>query len=253
MIYGETGKDFTIMAVCDSIYLQRYSLGLVVSGAIHSNNIHLHVTNPSEIDNQYLLYLKKVFESLNTKNLFTTSFDTLDISNLNSDEKKCFYTYCRLLVAKSISRCDILILDIDSLIMKPIIKPNSDIGIFLRKDGKEKVSQKPWGTLGRKVLAGIIYCSQNNLDFFDYMQNTIEAGPKIWGLDQVALYHAYKQFADMNKAITYFDSNMLDWHFTNQSSIWTGKNRLKDQNTTYLKAYNNYVNQSPFTFDEFQQ
>jgi hypothetical protein len=248
MIIGNTTQEFTILAACDPIYLRNYTKGLVVSSALAANNLHLHVTNPEKNDLNYLNYLKLGYDLLAKNSTMTISHDMIDISSFNDDEKRTFYACNRFIVAPQVVKGDVLILDVDSLIMQPIEKPKGDVGLFFRKDTKTiNQNHKHWGKLGKKIMAGAVYCSYDKLEFLQYVKNFIETNEYIWLLDQVALFRAYEHFNTYN--YNYFDELFLDWHFRKDSYIWSGKNRSKRENPVYLKKDHIFKNHFPIKED----
>jgi hypothetical protein len=239
MIYGETGVDFTIFASCDNIYLKDHSKGFVTSCALAKNNVHIHVTNPTEDSLKYLEYLKTGYEQLYSNGLMTTSYDTLDISNYNLKQRKTFYTCNRFIVLPSVIKCDVLILDVDCLVMKHIDNLECDVGLFLRKE----LVVKEWNGLAGKVAAGAVYISKRNLDYIEHVSNFISNNNMNWYLDQVALYDAYLNFP--NKNYVFFDNKFMDWEFKPDTVIWTGKGNRKSLNAVYTKKHKDFRKQFP--------
>jgi len=240
MIIGNTTEEFTIFTACDSVYLRKYSKGLVASSALAGNNLHIHVTNPSESDLKYIDYLKAAYKSLQTRNVITSSYDTLPITQYTDDQKRCFYACNRFLVAPEIVKGDVLILDVDSLINRRIDNIREDIGLYFRTGAVIHTGVPHWGKKAKLVMAGSVYCKFKYLDFIKDVKDFIEKNKMIWHVDQVALWFAFKNRKDPIKCKR-FDNNLLDWHFKEKTSIWSGKNKSKDSNKVYLTKYREYV------------
>ena len=227
MIYGETSTEFCIMASCDAKYLYDHAKGLVSSCALAKNNVHIHVTNPTDKEHGYLEYLKAGYSMMYSEGIMTTSYDTIDISTYNKEQQKTFYACNRFIVAPDIVKCDVLILDVDCYLMEHIDPIDCNIGLFLR----ENLIVKEWKGLAGRVAAGALYCSINHIDFMLYVKNFILNNKLDWFLDQVALYKAYKEFPD--KRYYTFDNTFMDWDFKPKTKIWTGKGPRKSSNAIY--------------------
>jgi len=245
MIYGETGTEFSIMASCDGKYLLDHAKGLVSSCALVKNNVHIHVTNPTEKEHKYLEYLKVGYTMMYPDGTMTSSYDTIDISKYNNNQKKTFYACNRFIVAPDIVKSDVLILDVDCYLMQHIDPLDCDIGLFLR----ENLVEKEWNGLCGKVAGGILYCSKDNLDFLTQARDFILSNKLDWFLDQVALYEAYKNFPDLIYHI--FDNKFMDWDFKSNTKIWTGKGTRKFMNSTYSKMLDNFKRKFPIKEQDY--
>jgi len=239
MIHGETGKEFCILASCDAKYLYDHAKGLVSSCALAKNNVHIHVTNPTDKEHQYLEYLKVGYSMMYSEGNMTTSYDTIDISKYNNNQKKTFYACNRFIVAPEIVKSDVLILDVDCYLMQHIDPIDCDIGLFYRPNE----NHKEWGGLAAKVAAGVLYSSKNSLDFFTYVKEYILSNKLNWYVDQVALYKAYNFYS--NKKYYIFDNKFMDWDFKSGTKIWTGKGPRKYMNSTYSKMLNDFKRKFP--------
>lgn len=239
MIYGNTTDEFTIFASCDNVYLKDHSKGFVTSCALAKNNVHIHITNPTEDSFKYLEYLKTGYSLLYPEGSMTTSYDTIDISTYTAKQRRTFYSCNRFMVLNQVVNCDILILDIDCLVMKHIDNLDCDIGLFLRED----LMVKEWQGLAGKVAAGAVYINKNHLDFIDHVSNFINSNSMIWYLDQVALYDAFLKFS--NKKYMFFDNKFMDWEFKMGSAIWTGKGDRKSLNAVYTKKHKDFKKHFP--------
>jgi len=245
MIYGETGKEFSIMASCDANYLHDHAKGLVSSCALAKNNVHIHVTNPTEKEHRYLEYLKAGYTMIYSEGTMTSSYDTIDISKYNNNQNKTFYACNRFIVAPDIVKSDVLILDVDCYLMQHIDPLDCDIGLFLRKE----LTVKEWNGLAGKVFAGAVYSSKNSLDFITYAKDFILSNNLDWYLDQVALYESYKNFP--NKRYHMFDNEFMDWDFKPNTKIWTGKGNRKFMNATYSDKLNNFKRKFPIKEEDY--
>ena len=228
MIYGQkTTNEFTILAACDSSYLYKYAKSFITSCGVVKNNVHIHLVSSDQQDIDYLEFLKKGYTILNPTGYFTYSYDnTINGKKLNDlkepelTERKVYYQCSRFRIIEEIVNCDILILDIDSLILKNIEVLDADVGLFFRHNFKSK-HKDPWLTEAGQIPAGIVYCSKNHLDFFSIVNQTIESDRKLSGLEQMGLLRAFQHFKD--KRYKEISLDFFDWKMTEGTPIWTAK------------------------------
>jgi len=233
MIIGNTTEEFTLLAACDSVYLKNFAKGFVTSCALAGNNSHIHVTNPTEEDKEYVNYLNEGYKRLNIINKMTFSYDYLDISNYTSKEKITFYACNRFIVAPEVVKGDILILDIDSVIMKYVPNFQYDVMLYFSNNPKHKMyHDKVWGNYAKRVMAGAVYCSYQHINYLVKVKDFILNNRMAWYLDQVALVKTYKTYKDKN--IGRFADEFLDMKFREDSYIWSSKGKSK-----YFKVYQN--------------
>lgn len=239
MIYGETTNKFTLMAGCDRVYLYQHAKSLVVTAALAKNNLHLHVTNPLEEDLKYLETLKNGYSMLSSSTVMTTSYDTIDISNLSDLERKTFYSCVRFIVAPEVVKGDVLIVDVDCFILKKINNFDVDVGLFFRKDKRTDYVDPFWKVKVKRLMAGIVYVNYKHMDFLHFVRDFIQTNERRWYADQVGLIKAHKAFKD--KKYLLFGPEYLDWYMNPGSYIWTGKASLKRTKTYQDKIayYNN--------------
>jgi hypothetical protein len=230
MIIGNTTEDFTLLASCDSVYLRDHAKGFVTSCAIHKNNVHIHVTNPTEHDHKYLTFLGEGYKILYPEGSITTSYDTIDITKYTKDERKTFYACNRFVIGESVIKSDVLILDVDCYIRDNIGPFEGDVGLFFRTP-----IGKGWYKEGTKVAAGAVFCKYKHIDFLKTVTDIINENKLVWLVDQVALYEAYKKHPE--KVFTKLDKKFLDWEFKQDSKIWTGKGPRKTSDRNYTEEH----------------
>jgi len=239
MIIGNTTEDFTIMAAGDSVYVGEYAKGLVCSCALNQNNVHIHVTNPTEKDHDYLNYLNKGYLKLYPNGKFTSSYDLIDISKLSKESRRTFYACNRFLVADKVAKGDILILDLDCYLKQHIDPLYCDVALFQREPKGEN-----WERLGTHIAAGAVFCKYMHLDFLTETAKIITDLEMKWLADQVALYEAYLKFKDQ-KQFECLTSDFMDWEFKPTSKIWTGKGTSKKWSIPYTKTHDDIKRKFP--------
>ena len=239
MIIGNTTEEFTIMAAGDSVYVGEYAKGLVCSCALNQNNVHIHITNPTEKDHDYLNYLNKGYNKLHPDGKFTSSYDQIDISKLSKEARKTFYACNRFIVADKVAKADILILDLDCYLRQHIDPLDCDVALFHREP-----KGQGWEQLGTHIAAGAVFCRLDHIDFLTETARILNEHKLEWLADQVALYEAYLKFKDQKKFYTLTD-NFMDWTFKETSKIWTGKGTTKMWSVPYTKTHNDIKRKFP--------
>jgi hypothetical protein len=116
--------------------------------------------------------------------------------------------------------------------MRPWKYPTESIGLFVRTPLEGTVG---WEREGTRIAAGIVYI-QNTEETRNYMEKVSEfilydKQPQ-WFLDQIALNTCRKY---LTSPIYVFDNRTMDWEFTPESTMWTGKGDRKYSNNTYLR------------------
>lgn len=249
MIIGTTTEEFTIMAACDSVYLRDHAKGFITSCALAQNNVHIHVTNPSEEDNKYLQFLCEGYKILYPEGHMTTSHDNMDTSSFTKSERRTFYACNRYIVVPDVVKCNVLILDIDCFVMSNIVPFEEDVGLYLRKP----IGNDKWEIEGNKLAAGAVYVNKNHLDFIGYTKEVIldhiSRREMRWFLDQLALIRAYDHFPE-KKYVT-ITEKFLDWSFRKNSKIWTGKGSKKSLDATYGAKHKEFKNKFPLNEKEY--
>lgn len=236
-----------LFASCDPKYLNLHAPALVASAAVAGNNLHLHVINADEKDQQFLQYLSDKWETMTNASfsfssgpMFINLPDQRTYKNWPDSERTLFACDRFVTIVSQMEKDpeeDYLIIDTDCLIMKHIEKPDDDqVGLFLREPLPQT---QGWENQGTRVAAGVVYYSSEALPFARQVMRRIKNGPYNWFLDQVALNEIYQSMIS-NYRFHYFDEKFMDWEFIEGTTIWTGKGPRKYDNPTYLSKKNEF-------------
>jgi hypothetical protein len=222
MIEGTQPIGDVILTSCDSNYFKNFAVPLVYSANENDTNLHVHVINPDEED-------FVIFEKMKSR----VNIDlTLSYEKTRSPVGREYYSCNRFMIAPLfLEKAEkLLIIDTDCLIMKKLVFPKTDYGLFLR-DPLPNTNE--WETEGSRVAAGIVYFNKTAIEFATLVRNILLNNQLIWFIDQRALWEAHKQF---NQSLTYqtFDNNDMDWEFVEGTTIWTGKGNRKYTDQKYL-------------------
>lgn len=203
-----------VMVACDPVYFMAHGIPFIYSMDENGNKpVHVHLINPT----------RACFDTLSILDADTGIKITCTAEQ--GPEDKAYYANIRFVRACQFHQATgykLLILDIDSIVRKPIKFPDEDIGLFLR-DGPEHM----------RVAAGAVYV--NDPDFIRRVAEIIVSNEQQWYLDQMALYLASK-----DREIHRFDRSFMDWEFGDDAVIWTGKGPRKHKDKRYLDEANRY-------------
>lgn len=225
----------TLFAACDTNYFLEHGISFIRSGrnAGHEVRIAVYDLKPDRIELARAAY-RAAFDD-NFASFLTPTFSY----RLTIQDNRAFYASLRFLFLPEILQSleSVLVLDIDSLVLRTIDVPDKfDFGLFLREDNK--VGSNTWEIQGMKVAAGLLYVknSPDGIDFAksieDYLRHKIVIS---WFCDQHAIYETFKNYRTSHKLdnVWFVDNKILDWEFSSDSFIWTAKGSRKN-NKTYL-------------------
>ena len=193
-----------VLASCDSKYFEDHYSAFYNSAVKCGYDVHINIINPTD-----------KLKNSNIKN----------VSYSYGPNTKVFFACNRFLIAKNFLEDGVLITDIDCFFNKRLPDIKEDIGLFLR----------PQNPLHMKVAAGILWLNDTEKAklFIENTEKRLE-NPTIWYEDQIALHRSYRE---LKKEISCFKFNIshMDWEFSENSYIWTGKGNRKYKNKKYLK------------------
>lgn len=198
-----------VLASCDSIYFLEHYKAFYSSCVSVGYIPHIVIINPTE-------EVKSI-----SKNLKNISYMTYD------SPSKTLYAINRFIIAEEfIGDEGVLITDIDCFFNKKLPEIKEDIGLFLREYENFE---------GMKVAAGIVWFGPtiSGKKFAKLLKEKIMKKPWKWYVDQISLYETYKE-VKQNTSVFTFNSKYMDWEFTEDSYMWTGKGPRKYKNLTYL-------------------
>ncbi len=162
--------------------------------------------------------------------------DPRALTRMESGEDIVFYQSLRFFYLPSLLRSysrPIVVLDIDSLVMKPIpARYDADVGLYLRL-GNQK-GRTEFEREGRQVLGAMVYADPKGVGFFDDVANYLDNHARRYYIDQHALYHTFLATDDPR----FFDiaqTGWLDWTFKSTATVWTAKGKKKRRNLTYVR------------------
>jgi hypothetical protein len=111
--------------------------------------------------------------------------------------------------------------------MKPFTFPQQNSGYFPRD-----YEHQP----ELKVAAGALYLTESAIGICHRIIEELNYLELRWFADQIAISRA---FADDVSSFR-FDNKFMDWEFSDNSCIWTGKGDRKYNNEKYLEKKNYY-------------
>tara|TARA_R100000808_G_scaffold7318_1_gene21569 strand:+ start:6184 stop:6924 length:741 start_codon:yes stop_codon:yes gene_type:complete len=220
---GDKPNGDVLFCSCDQKYFHDFAKPLAYTANENNNDLHIHVMNPDERTAADFVLLKHDLDI------------NLTISQEHGGpENREYYSCNRFIIAPHLLQQGarrLMIIDADCLIMNHIEFPDADLGLFLRDPLPGTVG---WEKEGTKCAAGMVYMTQQSLDFAMEVSTALCQNKLIWFIDQVALWQTYNKWRDKYKFYQFTEKDM-DWEFIEGTSIWTGKGPRKYDNETYVR------------------
>lgn len=203
-----------VFASCDSKYLLEHGRAFIVSAYKVGFWAYINIINPT----------KEAFKLLDSLPCTYSIEYTINPT-------KTYYACSRFHSFPVVE--ELLICDIDCFFNKPFDPPKEDVGLFLRENENEMM----------KVATGIVWYrdTDKGIEFSNEASINISKEPQEWFADQRGMYKTYLQFKDKIDFFR-FDNKYMDWEFTKDSYMWTGKGPRKYRNKLYLEKKREYEN-----------
>jgi hypothetical protein len=238
-----------IYAAADVNYFIEHGIEFINSCVENENYCHVTIFPNFEEElalQQHRLFhfMKNTFQHLHSnakRYLYSPEFFT-SMYDCDILASRAYYASFRFLHLPTIMDrfpgANMLVLDIDSLILKNLPEPTEQVGLYLRLNNT--VGGDEYEVEGMKVAAGILYVQADQLEFASSIRDKIMLNKVRWFNDQHAIYNTYKQFKDTTSIYDFSqDSKWLDWNFNDDSMIWTAKGDRKN-NPRYLEWKKKY-------------
>lgn len=224
--YGTINPAPAVFAACDSAYFMKHAEPFIYSLDAIGKNAHIHVVNPT----QDVFALAALLWGT-TKVSTTFTFEEIRFENATDEHKRTYYASVRFLAAPIFLPYfkKMLITDIDCVFNKEFEYPDEFLGYYPRESLPGTVG---WEFEATKLAAGAVYYDQRAQETAERVVQIFSQLPFIWFIDQMALHSAFKHWP--KEVVKQFDSKFMDWEFNEDSIMWTGKGKLKDENEKYL-------------------
>ncbi len=149
-------------------------------------------------------------------------------AKLRCESERVFACWLRLLrLPEMLDREDVLILDIDSIINRPISFEPCDMALFLR----------PWLPPNREdlqVLLTASYWNKAAKPFALRVRERLLGQFNKWGDDQAAVWRTYKEMGG-SFDVQPLTQNFVCYEFDRDAPIWTCKGPARKSNPVYLE------------------
>jgi len=225
-ITGTFPSEPCVFAACDSKYFMDHASSFCNSAYKAGMPCHIHIVNPTEEVHEHCdIFKQKIFTPL------TFTFNHMDVID-DHDQMRCFYACLRFLMLPHLLEKieKVMVLDIDSLVMKGFRFPDKPCGLFVR----EPVTYlSDWIKEGTKIFAGVVYFDRSYLDKSKQLIEIINSLPQEWYVDQVALNKLLTEHLNIEDVFV-FNNYFADWNFVEGTAIWTGKGKSKTDNPKYV-------------------
>lgn len=219
-----------ILASCDELYFQTHAQPFIKSILENNGTAWVDIVAPEDQHER----LRKTYSS---------SDFILSCSNGPSGKgeiTRVVYAQARfngILLSSVFNFFDeVLILDVDSFLRKPIDWSDfsdCDYSLFLRDPLPGTVG---WEQEGTRCAAGAVYFKKTATDFIRILNAMMANYGARWFVDQFALHEVHKHFQVNNLGLkfTQMPQKYIDWEFNPDTIVWTGKGSRKTS-VPYLK------------------
>ena len=214
---------------CDPLYYENHGRALVDSCLKYGENVIVNIDTPTHYVDVDVMEEGVVFTNTNF------------VAEYPNAQKRTVWASSRFLHMPKHNHSGMLILDADCFLRKPIDWSDFDgvdYSLFLRDPLPGTVGLEKEGS---RVAAGAVYVKRVFQDFFaSNLKNILNANlnhySNAWFIDQLSLYDLYKNVFDEyeHRTNSFFNfkqmpQKYIDWEFTPDSTVWTGKGNRKTQ------------------------
>lgn len=155
-------------------------------------------------------------------------------SKLRCTEDRTFNAMLRtMMLPEMLENDDVLVLDIDSIINKPIKLDKCDMALFFR----------PWMPsewVGMQVLMTASYWTKRAKPFAESVRDKLLSQVNEWGDDQKAVWRTFQEMGH-EFAVQPLTQDFVCYHFDRDAPIWTCKGPTRKSNAAYLERRAQYA------------
>lgn len=153
---------------------------------------------------------------------------------LHCKEERTFNSMLRTMrLPEMLDDDDVLVLDIDSIINKPIEMQPCDLALFFR----------PWMPsewVGMQVLMTASYWTKRSRPFAERVRQRLLSQVNKWGDDQAAVWRTFQEMGHLF-AIQPLTQDFVCYHFDRDAPIWTCKGPARKSSPIYLERRAQYA------------
>lgn len=212
-----------VFVTCDVEYMKTYGYDMIRSCIKHGQNVLCGIAINSHD------YSQRNFNPIANIDIGTGQCHFLMYYNDGEYlHDRGFFTNFRFLCLPSIlhNYDEMLVLDIDGIVRKPIIWEEFNKSIGIRQRIQSSVSD-PVAREGSNVLAGALYLRNDEIgqSYIRNVKQHIMKEGMAWFIDQVVLWRELQKLDESH----FFQMNgkYVDYKFQDSSIVWTGKGKRK--------------------------
>jgi tetratricopeptide (TPR) repeat protein len=227
--------DLVILFVVDNAYFWQHGLVLIASAARSSPGAkcHVHVINP---DPHVATVVELIGEILPDLQL-TCTYEHADFEGCSDIHIRTYYASVRFVRLAEIfehAPASYLCVDADSIVRGDVTAPElrervRDVGLYMRYHTHPQMAVLASASLLRPTDAAAEFINR----VAELIRQTLEAREAIWFLDQIVLGYVLRELGAGDVDVTQLDLTYLDWFFSDDSLIWTGKGKRKSDDSRY--------------------
>ncbi|GAA5665143.1 hypothetical protein Brsp07_03646 [Brucella sp. NBRC 14130] len=235
-----------VMAASDERYFRKHAVGFAKSALAAGHDVHIVISpkpgpglpqRARELEVELVAPFLNGFAAPERKRMrVEVVADPRAMADIGGREAIVFYQSLRFFYLPSLLRSyrrPMVVLDIDSLVMKPIPpRIDGDVGLYLRlgnQNGRTAFERE-----GMQVLGAMVYADPKGASFFDDVVSYLDNHLRLYYIDQHALYHTFLANDDV-RIFDIAETGWLDWTFKPGATVWTAKGKKKRRNLVYVR------------------
>lgn len=243
---SESETRVTVFVCMDTSYCLRYLGSIAASIAENSPeaNLHVHLVNPHE---QALERLDAVASMMGPGRL-SYGIETAKLGNYTPEQRKTYFAsirFVRLAELMEQSPGVFFVMDVDNLVRSDLsscltLARGADVLIRNRFSLSPHLAVAACGIVLANTDAARDFMSRTA----GYILDAFHSGHIAWFLDQIALTMALKGKETGESdglRVAQLPRSLLDWDFSRESLVWTGKGKRRLANERYQAEYHRFV------------
>lgn len=221
-LYPPRARDQVVLVSGDERYLGSYLGGLAASVLLAGMRLHVNAVGPGPVTARFLERLVRRFPLA-----VSVSIESVD---LDGEEARTYYAASRFLCARELVeryRCDVYLLDIDSIVLRPFCFPEADYGLFLRDSDDPRF----------QVAAGAAFAAPGGLAFLEaFAERFMASRPWTWFDDQRCLAWAHAQLSSSGLRAVRLTNRLLSFEAHPEAAVWSAKGASKTDDVTFVQT-----------------
>lgn len=221
-LYSPRYNDQVVVVSGDDVYLCRYLGGAAASILLAGMRLHVNAVAPSA-------QMTAALERLVRRFPLAISL-SVETNQLEGEQARAYFAASRFLCARELVsryRCSVFILDVDSVVLRPFVFPDTDYGLFLRTTDDPRF----------QVAAGALFVAPSGLGLLDSFADAFaECRPWSWFDDQKCLTRAHQEMKACGLRAVRLTNRFLGFEPLPEIAVWSAKGRSKTADVRFVRT-----------------